>query len=54
MTDFFMRVRYTVKLVEYDADLLRQHHHNLDALERTRRSVKGRADQLQGARTGDR
>jgi septal ring factor EnvC (AmiA/AmiB activator) len=49
MTDFFMRVRYTVKLVEYDADLLQQHRHTLDALERTRRSVKVRADQLQKA-----
>ncbi len=50
LTDFFMRVRYTVKLVEYDADLLHQQRHNLDALERTRRAVKGRADQLQKAR----
>ncbi len=50
LTDFFVRVRYTVKLVEYDADLLQQQRHNLDALERTRRAVKGRADQLQKAR----
>jgi septal ring factor EnvC (AmiA/AmiB activator) len=50
MTDFFMRVRYTVKLVEYDADVLRQHRQNLEALERTRRAVKARADQLQKAR----
>jgi septal ring factor EnvC (AmiA/AmiB activator) len=49
MTDFFMRVRYTVKLVEYDADVLHQHRRDLDALERTRRSVKARADQLQKA-----
>jgi peptidoglycan hydrolase CwlO-like protein len=50
LTDFFVRVRYTVKLVEYDADLLQQQRHDLDALERTRRAVKGRADQLQKAR----
>jgi murein hydrolase activator len=50
LTDFFVRVRYTVRLVEYDADLLQQHRHNLDALERTRRAVKGRADQIQRAR----
>jgi septal ring factor EnvC (AmiA/AmiB activator) len=49
MTDFFRRVRFTVKLVEYDADLLQQYRHNLEALERTRRSVKARADQLQKA-----
>jgi murein hydrolase activator len=50
MTDFFRRVRFTAKLVEYDADLLQQHRSNLEALERTRRSVKARADQLQKAR----
>jgi murein hydrolase activator len=50
ITDFFRRVRFTVKLVEHDADLLRQHHGNLEALERTRRSVKARAEQLQKAR----
>jgi len=50
ITDFFRRVRFTVKLVEYDADLLQQHRRNLDALERTRRSIKARADQLQRAR----
>jgi murein hydrolase activator len=50
ITDFFRRVRFTVKLVEYDADLLQQHRHNLEALERTRRSVKARAEQLQKAR----
>jgi murein hydrolase activator len=50
ITDFFRRVRFTVKLVEYDADLLQQHRRNLEALERTRRSVKARADQLQKAR----
>jgi murein hydrolase activator len=50
LTDFFVRVRYTARLVEYDADLLQQQRHNLDALERTRRAVKGRADQLQKAR----
>jgi murein hydrolase activator len=36
--------------VEYDADLLQQHRRTLEALERTRRSVKARADQLQKAR----
>jgi murein hydrolase activator len=50
MTDFFRRVRYTVKLVEYDADMLEQHRRNLEALERAQRSVKARADQLQKAR----
>ena len=50
ITDFFRRVRFTVKLVEYDADLLQQHRHNLEALQRTRRSVKARAEQLQKAR----
>jgi septal ring factor EnvC (AmiA/AmiB activator) len=50
MTDFFRRVRFTVKLVEYDADLLQQHRANLEALERTRRSVKARAEQFQKAR----
>jgi septal ring factor EnvC (AmiA/AmiB activator) len=50
VTDFFMRVHFTVRLVEYDADLLHEHRQNLDALERTRRSVKARADQLQKAR----
>lgn len=50
MTDFFRRVRFTVKLVEYDADLVQQHRTNIEALERTRRSVKARAEQLQKAR----
>jgi murein hydrolase activator len=50
ITDFFRRVRFTVKLVEHDADLLQQHRGNLEALERTRRSVKARAEQLQKAR----
>jgi septal ring factor EnvC (AmiA/AmiB activator) len=50
MTDFFQRVRFTVKLVEYDTDLLQQHRDNLEALERTRRSVKARAEQLHKAR----
>jgi septal ring factor EnvC (AmiA/AmiB activator) len=50
ITDFFRRVRFTVKLVEYDADLVQQHRANLEALERTRRSVKARAEQLQKAR----
>jgi murein hydrolase activator len=51
ITDFFRRVRYTVKLVEHDAELLQHHRHDLEALERTRRSVKARAEQLQRART---
>jgi septal ring factor EnvC (AmiA/AmiB activator) len=50
ITDFFRRLRFTVKLVEYDADLLQQHRGNLEALERTRRSVKVRAEQLQKVR----
>ena len=50
ITDFFRRIRFTVKLVEHDADLLQQHRDNLEALERTRRSVKARAEQLQKAR----
>jgi septal ring factor EnvC (AmiA/AmiB activator) len=50
MTDFFQRVRYTVKLVEYDSNLLQLHRDNLATLERTRRSEKARADQLQKAR----
>ncbi len=50
ITDFFRRVRFTVKLVEHDADLLQQHRSTLEALERTRRSVKARAEQLQKAR----
>lgn len=50
ITDFFRRVRFTVKLVEYDADLVQQHRTGLDTLERTRRSVKARAEQLQKAR----
>jgi murein hydrolase activator len=50
MTDFFRRVRFTVKLVEYDADLVQQHRTDIEALERTRRSVKARAEQLQKAR----
>jgi septal ring factor EnvC (AmiA/AmiB activator) len=50
ITDFFRRVRFTVKLVEYDADLVQQHRANLDALARTRLAVKTREDQLQKAR----
>ena len=50
ITDFFRRIRYTVKLVEYDADLLQQHRSDLDGLERARRSVKARAEQLHKAR----
>jgi septal ring factor EnvC (AmiA/AmiB activator) len=49
ITDFFRRVRFAVKLVEYDADLVQQHRADLEALERTRRSVKARAEQLQKA-----
>jgi murein hydrolase activator len=51
MTDFFRRMRYTVKLVEYDADLLQRHRSDLEALDRARRSVKARAEQLHKART---
>jgi septal ring factor EnvC (AmiA/AmiB activator) len=50
MTDFFKRIRYTVSIVEQDADLLQQHRSDLEALERTRRSVKARAEQLHRAR----
>jgi murein hydrolase activator len=50
LTDFFRRIRYTVRLVEYDGDLLQQHRSDLEALERARRSVKARADQLHRAR----
>jgi murein hydrolase activator len=50
MTDFFKRIRYTVKLVEYDADLLQQHRSDLEAFEWARRSVKARAEQLHKAR----
>jgi septal ring factor EnvC (AmiA/AmiB activator) len=50
ITDFFLRMRYTVKLVEHDADLLQQHRSDLEALERARRSVKARAEQLHKAR----
>jgi septal ring factor EnvC (AmiA/AmiB activator) len=50
MTDFFRRMRFTVKLVEYDTDLMQQQRRNLEALERTRRTVKARADQLHKAR----
>jgi septal ring factor EnvC (AmiA/AmiB activator) len=50
INDFFRRVRFTAKLVEYDADLVQQHRTDIEALERTRRSVKARAEQLQKAR----
>jgi murein hydrolase activator len=50
ITDFFRRVHFTVKLVQHDAALLQQHRDNLAALDRTRRSVKARAEQLQKAR----
>ena len=50
INDFFRRVRFTAKLVEYDADLVQQHRSDIAALERTRRSVKARAEQLQKAR----
>jgi murein hydrolase activator len=50
ITDFFRRVRFTVKLVEYDANLVQEHRTNIAALERTRRSVKARAEQLQKTR----
>ena len=51
LTDFFRRIRYTVSIVEHDADLLQQHRSDLEALERTRRSVKARAEQLHKARS---
>jgi murein hydrolase activator len=51
LTDLFKRMRYTVKLVESDADLLQQHQSDLEALERARRTVNVRAEQLQKART---
>lgn len=50
VSDFFERVRFTMKLVQHDADLLQQYHVNLGALERTRRAVKERAEQLGHAR----
>jgi murein hydrolase activator len=50
INDFFRRVRFTAKLVEYDTDIVQQHRSNIEALERTRRSVKARAEQLQKAR----
>jgi septal ring factor EnvC (AmiA/AmiB activator) len=50
ITDFFRRIRFTVRLVEHDADLLQQHRGDLEVLERTRRSVKARAEQLHKAR----
>jgi septal ring factor EnvC (AmiA/AmiB activator) len=50
ITDFFRRVRFTVKLVEHDANLVQQHRATLEALERTRRAVQAREDQLQKAR----
>jgi murein hydrolase activator len=50
ITDFFRRVRFTMKLVEHDAQLVQQHRANLQALDQTRRAVKAREDQLQKAR----
>jgi murein hydrolase activator len=49
-SDFLSRVRFTMKLVEYDADLVQQYRANLEALERTRRAVKAREEQLTKAR----
>jgi murein hydrolase activator len=50
VSDFLTRVRFTMKLVEYDADLVQQYRADLDALERTRRAVKAREEQLTKAR----
>ena len=50
VSDFLTRVRFTMKLVEYDADLVQQYRANLEALERTRRAVKAREEQLTKAR----
>jgi septal ring factor EnvC (AmiA/AmiB activator) len=50
VSDFLMRLRFTMKLVEHDADLISQYRANLEALERTRHAVKVREDQLAKAR----
>lgn len=50
VSDFLMRVRFSLKLVEHDADLISQYRANLEALERTRRAVKTREEQLAKAR----
>jgi len=49
-SDFLTRVRFTMKLVEYDAGLVQQYRADLEALERTRRAVKTREEQLTKAR----
>jgi murein hydrolase activator len=49
-SDFLTRVRFTMKLVEYDADLVQQYRVDLEALERTRRAVKAREEQLTSTR----
>jgi septal ring factor EnvC (AmiA/AmiB activator) len=50
VSDFLTRLRFTMKLVEHDAALVSQYRANLDALERTRRAVKAREEQLAKAR----
>lgn len=49
-SDFLTRLRFTMKLVEHDADLVSQYRANLEALERTRRAVKVREEHLAKAR----
>jgi septal ring factor EnvC (AmiA/AmiB activator) len=50
VSDFLTRLRFTMKLVEYDADLVQQYRADLEALERTRRAAKAREEQLTKAR----
>jgi septal ring factor EnvC (AmiA/AmiB activator) len=50
VSDFLTRLRFTAKLVEHDGDLVSQYRANLDALERTRRAMKAREEQLAKAR----
>jgi len=50
VSDFFRRVHFIMKLVEYDADLVQQHRTDIEARERTRRAVKAREEQLVKAR----
>ncbi len=50
VSDFFERVRFIMRLAEYDAELLRQHRTSLDELERTRRAVKEREGLLATSR----
>jgi murein hydrolase activator len=50
VSDFFRRVHFIMKLVEYDADLVQQHRLDIEARERTRRAVQAREEQLVKAR----